>query len=401
MTTLPNMGLILPTRGAPGSGHWADTVDADLALMDAHNHQSGRGLPINSAALAIDGDVSFGSTWAITNMQRVTFAAVTALAANNKSLFVSSADSELYWRSNAGANVKLTAGSSLNVAAFVGGIGGDYTAVSAAENYDDANRRYTFKQGGGANWAKLQAGGLRLVEFGTSETVFVEQLCPAALAVTYSMTWPTALPAATSLVSVTSAGQIAFPGPAALPGAATKQLLEIDSAGAISIGPTVPAATGYVTMDSAGALGTKPVSVTYQHSVGLGILGSGDATALLSYNTSTGVPNLAFNGSSTKAALPLAVPVGTITAWAVRLAKTSTSGTFTAKLFESVPGAGTGTPTQIGTTKTNSANNPGDITLSESGLSFAMTVGRQYYIELTPSGVTGDVVHAYNVAISP
>src|SRR5256885_6466039 len=170
MTTLPNMGLILPTRGAPGSGHWADTVDADLALMDAHNHQSGRGLPINSAALAIDGDVSFGSLWAVTNMQRVSFAAVTALAANNKSLFVSLADNELYWRSNAGSNVKLTAANALNVAAFVGGIGGDYTSVSAAENYDDANKRYTFKQGGGSNWAKLQGGGVRLRRVRTAPT---------------------------------------------------------------------------------------------------------------------------------------------------------------------------------------------------------------------------------------
>src|SRR5256885_15844502 len=163
MTTLPNMGLILPTRGAPGSGHWADTVDADLALMDAHNHQSGRGLPINSAALAIDGDVSFGSLWAVTNMQRVSFAAVTALAANNKSLFVSLADNELYWRSNAGSNVKLTAANALNVAAFVGGIGGVFISVSEGGNYHDGHKLDTVKESRGTNRVRLPDRGAQLL----------------------------------------------------------------------------------------------------------------------------------------------------------------------------------------------------------------------------------------------
>lgn len=208
MTTLPNLGIVLPTRGAPGSGHWADTTDANYQLLDAHNHQSGKGLPINSAAISVDGDISFGSSWAITNMQRVSFASVTALSANNLSLFVSG--NELRWRSSSGTNVQLTNGNSLNVSAFVGGIGGDYTSVAAAENYDDSAKRYTFKQGGGSLWAKLQSGGLRLVEFSTSETLFVEQLAPAALASSYGVTWPTALPGSTTLVQVDNTGQISF-----------------------------------------------------------------------------------------------------------------------------------------------------------------------------------------------
>lgn len=210
MTTLPNLSIVLPTRGTAGSGHWADTLDSNYQLLDAHDHTAGKGLRIKSAALSIDGDVSFGSSWATIDMQRVSFSAVTALTSNNRSLFVSSSDNELYWRSNAGNNVKVTSGSALNVGAFVGGIGGDYTAVSAALNYDDAVKRYTFKQGGGTTWAKTQSGGLRLVEFGSSETVFVEQLCPAALAGSYTMTWPTALPGSQVLVQVDSAGQLAF-----------------------------------------------------------------------------------------------------------------------------------------------------------------------------------------------
>jgi hypothetical protein len=214
MTTLPNMGLVLPTRGSAGSGHWADALDAQATLIDAHDHKTGKGLPINSAALAIDGDVSFNSLWAVTALKRATFASV-APPAVNKSIFVGDGTggttaNELYWTSASGANVKITSGSSLNVAAFTGGIGGDYTAVSASVQYDDANTRYTFKQGGGTTWARLQSGPLRIAELGTSETVFVEQVAPAALGASYTMTWPTALPGSAQLAQIDNTGQWSF-----------------------------------------------------------------------------------------------------------------------------------------------------------------------------------------------
>lgn len=209
MTTYPNLSLILPTRGATGSGHWADVLDANTAKIDAHDHTSGKGLRIKSAALSIDGDVSFGSTWAITALNRVSLSAVAAPIVN-RSLFCKSADGELYWLSATGTQVKMTSGSSLNVAAFTGGIGGDYTAVAAALNYDDSAKRYTHKGAAGTNWARLQSGPVRIAELDTAETVFVEQAAPAALAASYTMTWPTALPGSTLLAQIDATGQWIF-----------------------------------------------------------------------------------------------------------------------------------------------------------------------------------------------
>lgn len=194
MTTLPNMSLTVPVRGASGSGHWADTLDQDLALLDAHDHSSGKGALVRTAGIGINADLSFGSSWAATALNRVTFSSVAPVAAN-KSLFVSSTDDELYWRSAAGANVKVTDASSLNVAAFTGGFGGDYTAVSAEAAYDDANLRYTFKQGGGSLWARMASGEVRILETSSSESVYVGLAAPAALAGSYTMAWPLALPA--------------------------------------------------------------------------------------------------------------------------------------------------------------------------------------------------------------
>lgn len=216
MTTFPNLSLVLPTRGPSGSGHWADVIDADLALIDAHDHQPGRGLPIRSAAIAIDGDVSFGTSWAVTALNRASFSSVAA-PSTNKSLFVADGTggltaNELYFRNNGGTNVKLTNGAALNVGAFVGGIGGDYTTVGAQLNYDDSQKRYTLKEGtvDSNGWARAACGGLRLFEFNTTETIYIEQLAPAALAGTYAMTWPTALPGSQQIVQVDSAGQISF-----------------------------------------------------------------------------------------------------------------------------------------------------------------------------------------------
>lgn len=209
MTTLPQMGLTLPTRGPPGAGLWGDTDDANLAKLDVHDHSSGKGTRVPTAGVNINADLTFGGLYAPIHLHRITFDSITALSSDNKSLFVNTSDNELYWRSNAGTNVKLTSGSALNVAAFTGGIGGDYVSVGAALAFDDANDRYTFKQQGGT-WARMASGEIRILETGTSETVYVGQAAPAALAVSYSMTWPTALPAATRNVSIDSSGQFSF-----------------------------------------------------------------------------------------------------------------------------------------------------------------------------------------------
>ena len=64
MTTLPMMGLDLPVRGAPGSGVWDDTLDADLALIDSHNHSTGQGTAVPTAGININADLTFGGLWA-------------------------------------------------------------------------------------------------------------------------------------------------------------------------------------------------------------------------------------------------------------------------------------------------------------------------------------------------
>lgn len=204
-TTLPNMGLVQPTPKGD-SGAWDDTINDDLETIDAHRHEAGNGLRIRPAGMDINADLTFNSLYAPKDLHRITFASIVALTSNNKSLFVNTSDNELYWRSNTGTNVKLTAGNALNVAAFTGGFGAGYTSASAAADYDDSTEQYTFKQAAAGNWARLGVGGIRLYEFGGAATTRVGLLSPAALASSYDVTFPAALPGSTSLVQMSSAG---------------------------------------------------------------------------------------------------------------------------------------------------------------------------------------------------
>lgn len=203
MPTLPNMGLITPTLGGD-SGQWDDKINACFALVDAHDHTSGKGLAVPVAGLDIDADLPLAG-FGLTNLGKISFTTIAAPSSGSKNLFVNSADNELYWRTNSGTNVKLTSGTSINTT-LVGGIVGDYSSVGAEVAYDDANDRYTFKQQGTKPWARIASGPVRIFEFNTTESVYVELAAPSALAASYSITLPLAAPSRTSPVTMTSAG---------------------------------------------------------------------------------------------------------------------------------------------------------------------------------------------------
>jgi len=206
MTTLPNMSIVLPTLGGD-RGTWDDKLNAALMLIDPHDHTSGKGVQVPTAGININADLTFAGFGAI-NLGRVAFTAVTALSSGSKALFVSSSDNELYWRTNAGANVKLTSGASLNTS-LIGGIAGDYASAGAEVAYDDSEDRYTFKQQGSPKpWARVASGPVRIHEFGTTESVYVELAAPGALGASYTVTLPTAAPGSTSILQMDSSGVV-------------------------------------------------------------------------------------------------------------------------------------------------------------------------------------------------
>lgn len=429
MPTLPNTGVITPTLNGD-AGTWDTKLNDALANYDSHDHSIGKGVRITPAAININADLPLNSSWGITAANRITFASV-ANPAVNKSTFVSDGTgglvaNELYWISNTGTAVRMTNGSALNVAAFTGGIGGDYAAVGAAVAFDDAGDRYTFKQQSNV-WARLASGDVRLFETGTSESIFVGLAAPAALAGSYTITMPLTAPGSTSLVQMDSSGVLTASNTVANAltlssalqvNAAVTSTSTVATTGAnltsnghrvqvkapaglaADYDVTMPAAlpastqvmrlssTGVVTAASASEIRTHNAALIAPSSVG-GTRASGLATggAFINLGTSVGTNWL-----------PLNVSVGeVITSWSVLIQKTSASGTISAQLKEI---DATAIESNIGGIASNGAVSPGFTTLSISSLSGTVASGKSYGIHLTGGGTTGDAVFHYQVAVT-
>lgn len=213
MPTLPNMGLILPTEGGDAD-IWDTLLAAVFELIDEHDHTSGKGTPVKVAGLRIDGDVAWnygGDYFAITGAKAFDFEPVLASEVTGyaAALWVSSVDNELYWRTTGGSNVKLTDGTELNVSAFTGGISGDYAAVGADFRFDDATDSYWARQqevAGVRAWASLRVGNVDIYEAAASITNRIRIQSPSALAASYTLTLPAALPGSTSVMQLSAAG---------------------------------------------------------------------------------------------------------------------------------------------------------------------------------------------------
>lgn len=212
MTTLPNMNLVLPVEGG-SANTWAIVLDTMFALIDGHGHVAGQGVPIVSAALNINADVSWAS-FALTAAKAMTFTEVTttAMTGYSDALFVNSADHNLYFRNSGGTNVQVTAGSTLNIS-IVGGIGGDYATVSALFSYDDATRRYLAQQEGFPRpWAGFATGDIDLYQKAASIANKVTLKSPAALAASYALTLPAAVPAQAAPLTISTTGAVLTDG---------------------------------------------------------------------------------------------------------------------------------------------------------------------------------------------
>src|SRR5688572_8716259 len=125
-----NMLLVKPTEGGD-SGLWDFYINAMADLIDAHDHSTGKGVKVKTNGLDINADLTFtssGTPYAVKDAKAVDFSPVAAstMAAYAGAFFVNSDDSNnLYFRTVAGSNVKVTNGAALNVGAFTGGFGGD------------------------------------------------------------------------------------------------------------------------------------------------------------------------------------------------------------------------------------------------------------------------------------
>jgi hypothetical protein len=371
------MAIVMPTD-LGDANVWGPILDQALGVVvDRHDHTTGKGVKIPSAALNINADVSWssgGTSRAITDLKAVDFTPSAVQTALTGALFVSDGTSsltanELYWRTTSGVNVKLTAGSALNVAAFTGGIGGDYSAVGALVVFDDATDSYWFQQQTGAGvrqYARMRSADVDLYEFKANPTAGVPTnrvrlASPSALAANYAITFPPALPGTAGLLAVSSAGVGSFV-PSVLPTTGERPIW-VSPSGSFS------ASIAQTVYSHASAIPTAGTPVAFNTNYTIGVAGT--------------------------LVLPLNLVVGqSFATWTVFLNKASNSGTsITASLLENSNTASTG----IGPTQTTSANAPGATSLSGVG---TVPVAQKFYsivVSTVGPGGAADLIAGWQV----
>jgi hypothetical protein len=379
MPTTPNMNLVLPVDHG-SADVWGAIQETAFGLVDLHDHTTGKGVPVPSAALRINADVAWnfaGTFYALTGVKALDFEPQTAASMTGYAsvLFTNSSDANnLYFRNQSGTNVKITDGSTLNVS-IVGGIGGDYTSIGALVDYDDASDTYRFRQQTSASvrqFAKMQCADIKLTEYDPAGDAsvpanFVTLKSPDALAASYDVTWPAAVPGTARFVQMSTAGVLSVSN------TTTDVVTALDFKHTTNQILILPASSG---IDQSGS-----------HTRGTGASGAQNHWILAA--------------STNKILFPIDLKEhDRITGYAVWIDKnTNGSATIAARLFRTDGTAGT--ETALGAGSSSSANAPNFITLVENGLTIDLDEDNQYYLMFTPSGsVTTAADLLYHVTIA-
>lgn len=113
-------------------------------------------------------------------------------------------DGEFVVRDESGNAIQFTANGAINVTGF-GGIAGDYVSAGAAVDYTDASTLYEFFDGTGA-YADIRADDV-LISNGANEVTITY-----GGSTDYTLTLPSAVPAAVALVTMSTAGALSTSG---------------------------------------------------------------------------------------------------------------------------------------------------------------------------------------------
>ena len=211
MAITDNMRLVLPTplpsvTATPGPRYANENNDA-FYRIDSHNHTLRRGVPVPTAGINPNADLPFNDNSLSSNYASYLTTNPSPLISVDDYNSTYSSGDEWYYTDGNGVGIQLTDAGALNIGS-AGGIGGDYVGSTASVFYSQAATKFFFTQSTNVA-AKMDFGSLTLRSNGVSPNGITLK-SPVALASSYNITFPAALPASTKILNLTSAGVIGF-----------------------------------------------------------------------------------------------------------------------------------------------------------------------------------------------
>lgn len=203
-TTTANMALELPIPAQQVGPTYAVNVNDAFTAIDSHDHSSGKGVPVPSAGISIDADLSFNN-FGQTSIEFSRFHQKgSADTSSGHAGEVQNVAGDLVWINGSGASVQVTAGGTLNAAAL-GGFTGDYggPGVTAAAKFTNATGLYEFFK----DMTDYAIGAFSKLRLKANSISNILTLSPHASTSAYEYKFPQAVPAATKFMRMDVSGQ--------------------------------------------------------------------------------------------------------------------------------------------------------------------------------------------------
>lgn len=189
-TTTPNMNLTNPTSGTTPGPDWATQISGDFDAIDAHDHTSGKGVPITPDGMNINADLPFAGNSA-TNVKSVNLAQQSAALSDIDSVYDVSGD--LYFTDGAGNQIRITQSGSVtgSTGTITGLPSGSASAAFSAGTF-------TF-QSATSTPATMSMGPIK-TGAASASPYFVTITASSSMAADYGLTLPADAPAANQVL---------------------------------------------------------------------------------------------------------------------------------------------------------------------------------------------------------
>lgn len=204
-TISPNMNLIVPTVGKDPGPDWANNINADLSIVDQHNHALGAGVQITPGGLNINSDLTFLNNNA-TTLRSVRFnpqSSTLSGAADLGCLYENGVD--LYYNDGSGNQIRITQSGSVT------GSTGTITGLpSGTASVAFAGGVFTFESATNTP-AEIVCGSVTVSQQ-VASGFGVNISANASQASNFDLVLPASLPGSTTVVGLDSSGNV-IPNP--------------------------------------------------------------------------------------------------------------------------------------------------------------------------------------------